>query len=109
MEVIKKDKLGAAKALEMTSKKVETVPVKTNERINLGDIDPRYEPFVLIGEKGKYTLALGNCAVWEESLESKEKAMKILDEKPWNLILVTTKVYSEYVNEYAKRAKKIKK
>lgn len=91
--------------LEKSSKEIEEVKTEQFETISLGDLDEKYEPFNLVGKKGKYTLVLGNTAVWEKEVKSTEEAKELLEQKPWKLTLIATKVYSEYVNEYIKKQK----
>lgn len=92
--------------LTKSSKEIEVVKTDEFEKINMGNIDKNFEPFMLVGKEGEYTLVLGNTAVWEEKIKSVTEAKILLTKKPWKLILIASKVYSEYINEYIKRVSK---
>lgn len=92
--------------LTKSSKEVEVVKTDEFEKINMGDEDENFEPFMLVGKEGEYTLVLGNTAVWEEKIKNITEAKILLTRKPWKLILIASKVYSEYVNEYIKKVSK---
>lgn len=103
---IENSEMSNINTLTMNSKEVEEVETDTFENIDMGKISEEYAPFRLVGRKGAYTLCIGNSAVWEEPLTYVEDAKKLIKKKPWKLILITTKVYSEYVNEYLKKQEK---
>lgn len=73
------------------------------------ELKGRYEPIRLIGETGKYTMCLGNSAVWDKPLKSKEEAEMLLDRMPIKLMLLTNCVYSKYMDEYLKSVSETKK
>ena len=41
------------------------------EQFECIELKGRYEPIRLIGEEGKYTMCLGNSAVWDKPIKSK--------------------------------------
>lgn len=92
--------------LTKSSKEVEEVETDQFEKINMGDHDENFEPFTLLGRAGEYTLTLGNTAVWDKKIVNVEEATTLLTQKPWKLILIASKVYGEYVNEYIKKINK---
>lgn len=107
METIKTEPVKTESNIEnltKNSKETEEVPVDEFERINLGETDEKFDPFMLVGRPGEYTLVLGNTAIWDEKIKTIEQAKEILVKMPWKLVLIASKVYSEYVNEYIKKA-----
>lgn len=92
--------------LTKTSKEVEEVEVNQFERIEMKKYDERFEPFMLVGKENDYMLTLGNTAVWDEKIKKVEEAATLLQRMPWKLVLIASKVYSEYVNEYIKKVSK---
>lgn len=80
--------------------------VEQFERIELKG---RYEPIQLIGEEGKYTMCLGNSAVWDKPIKSKKEAEMLLDQMPIKLMLLMSCVYSKYMDEYLKSVSEAKK
>ena len=43
------------------------------EQFECIELKGRYEPIRLIGETGKYTMCLGNSAVWDKPIKSKRR------------------------------------
>lgn len=103
-EEIKKG--GNIEKLMKGSNETETVETDEFNKIDLGKINKMYEPFMIVGKAFNYTLVLGNTAVWDEPLRDEEEAMELLAARPWKLMLIASKVYSEYVNEYIKNVNK---
>lgn len=54
-------------------------------------------PFRAVGREGAYTLVLGDMAVSGRSFETVGAAMRYVNEKPWELILIASKVYNDLV------------
>lgn len=79
------------------------------EQFECIELKGRYEPIRLIGETGKYTMCLGNSAVWDKPLESKKEAEMLLDRMPIKLMLMMNCVYGKYMDEYLKIVSKTEK
>lgn len=79
------------------------------EQFECIELEGRYEPIRLIGETGKYTMCLGNSAVWDKPLKSKKEAEMLLDRMPIKLMLLMNCVYSKYMDEYLKSVSETKK
>ncbi len=78
------------------------------EQFECIELKGRYEPIRLIGEEGKYTMCLGNSAVWDKPIESKKEAETLLDRMPIKLMLLMNCVYGKYMDEYLKSASEAK-
>ena len=79
------------------------------EQFECIELKGRYEPIRLIGQTGKYTMCLGNSAVWDKPLKSKKEAEMLLDRMPIKLMLLMNCVYSKYMDEYLKSVSETKK
>ena len=79
------------------------------EQFECIELKGRYEPIRLIGETDKYTMVLGNSAVWDKPIKSKEEAEKLLDRMPIKLMLLMNCVYGKYMDEYLKSVSETKK
>lgn len=79
------------------------------EQFECIELKGRYEPIRLIGETGKYTMCLGNSAVWDKPLKSKKEAEMLLDRMPIKLMLLMNCVYGKYMDEYLKSVSETKK
>ena len=79
------------------------------EQFECIELKGRYEPIRLIGETGKYTMCLGNSAVWDKPIKSKKEAEMLLDRMPIKLMLLMNCVYGKYMDEYLKSASEAKK
>lgn len=79
------------------------------EQFECIELKGRYEPIRLIGETGKYTMCLGNSAVWDKPIKSKKEAEALLDRMPIKLMLLMNCVYSKYMDEYLKSVSETKK
>ncbi len=79
------------------------------EQFECIELKGRYEPIRLIGETGKYTMCLGNSAVWDKPIKSKKEAEMLLDRMPIKLMLLMNCVYGKYMDEYLKSVSETKK
>ena len=79
------------------------------EQFECIELKGRYEPIRLIGEAGKYTMCLGNSAVWDKPIKSKKEAEILLDRMPLKLMLLMNCVYGKYMDEYLKSVSEAKK
>ena len=79
------------------------------EQFECIELKGKYEPIRLIGEEGKYTMCLGNSAVWDKPIKSKKEAEALLDRMPLKLMLLMNCVYGKYMDEYLKSVSKAKK
>jgi len=79
------------------------------EQFECIELKGRYEPIRLIGEEGKYTMCLGNSAVWDKPIKSKKEAEMLLDRMPIKLMLLMNCVYGKYMDEYLKSVSEAKK
>lgn len=79
------------------------------EQFECIELKGRYEPIRLIGETGKYTMCLGNSAVWDKPIKSKKEAEMLLDRMPIKLMLLMNCVYNKYMDEYLKNANEAEK
>lgn len=79
------------------------------EQFKCIELKGRYEPIRLIGETGKYTMCLGNSAVWDKPIKSKKEAEMLLDRMPIKLMLLMNCVYGKYMDEYLKSVSETKK
>lgn len=79
------------------------------EQFECIELKGRYEPIRLIGETGKYTMCLGNSAVWDKPIKSKKEAEMLLDRMPLKLMLLMNCVYSKYMDEYLKSVSETEK
>ncbi len=79
------------------------------EQFECIELKGRYEPIRLIGEKGKYTMCLGNSAVWDKPIKSKKEAEMLLDRMPIKLMLLMNCVYGKYMDEYLESVSKAEK
>lgn len=79
------------------------------EQFECIELKGRYEPIRLIGETGKYTMCLGNSAVWDKPIKSKKEAEMLLDRMPLKLMLLMNCVYGKYMDEYLKSMSEAKK
>lgn len=79
------------------------------EQFEYIELKGRYEPIRLIGETGKYTMCLGNSAVWDKPIKSKKEAEMLLDRMPIKLMLLMNCVYGKYMDEYLKSVSETKK
>lgn len=79
------------------------------EQFECIELKGRYEPIRLIGETGKYTMCLGNSAVWDKPIKSKKEAEMLLDRMPIKLMLLMNCVYGKYMDEYLKSVSEAKK
>ena len=79
------------------------------EQFECIELKGRYEPIRLIGEAGKYTMCLGNSAVWDKPIKSKKEAEMLLDRMPIKLMLVMNCVYGKYMDEYLKSVSETKR
>lgn len=66
-------------------------------------------PFYAVGnKKDGYTICLAGCAVSPIKFERISKAIEFVSKKPWDLLLVSTAIYNERIQEIkAERSKKI--
>ena len=78
------------------------------EQFECIELKGRYEPIRLIGETGKYTMCLGNSAVWDKPIKSKREAEMLLDRMPLKLMLLMNCVYGKYMDEYLKSVSEAK-
>lgn len=78
------------------------------EQFECIELKGRYEPIRLIGETGKYTMCLGNSAVWDKPIKSKKEAEMLLDRMPLKLMLLMNCVYGKYMDEYLKSVSETK-
>nr|DAV28404.1 MAG TPA: hypothetical protein [Microviridae sp.] len=78
------------------------------EQFECIELKGRYEPIRLIGEEGKYTMCLGNSAVWDKPIKSKKEAEMLLDRMPIKLMLLMNCVYGKYMDEYLKSVSEAK-
>lgn len=78
------------------------------EQFECIELKGRYEPIRLIGETGKYTMCLGNSAVWDKPIKSKKEAEILLDRMPIKLMLLMNCVYGKYMDEYLKSVSEAK-
>lgn len=79
------------------------------EQFECIELKGRYEPIRLIGKTGKYTICLGNSAVWDKPIKSKKEAEMLLDRMPIKLMLLMNCVYGKYMDEYLKSVGEAKK
>lgn len=79
------------------------------EQFECIELKGQYEPIRLIGETGKYTMCLGNSAVWDKPLKSKKEAEMLLNRMPIKLMLLMNCVYGKYMDEYLKSVSEAKK
>lgn len=79
------------------------------EQFECIELKGRYEPIRLIGEKGKYTMCLGNSAVWDKPIKSKKEAEMLLDRMPIKLMLLMNCIYGKYMDEYLESVSKTEK
>ena len=79
------------------------------EQFECIELKGRYEPIRLIGETGKYTMCLGNSAVWDKPIKSKKEAEALLDRMPIKLMLLMNCVYGKYMDEYLRSVSEAKK
>lgn len=79
------------------------------EQFECIELKGRYEPIRLIGETGKYTMCLGNSAVWDKPIKSKKEAEMLLDRMPLKLMLLMNCIYGKYMDEYLKSVSETKK
>ena len=79
------------------------------EQFECIELKGRYEPVRLIGKEGKYTMCLGNSAVWDNPIKSKKEAEILLDRMPLKLMLLMNCVYGKYMDEYLKSVSEAKK
>lgn len=79
------------------------------EQFECIELKGRYEPIRLIGEEGKYTMCLGNSAVWDKPIKSKKEAEMLLERMPIKLMLLMNCVYGKYMDEYLKSVSETKK
>lgn len=79
------------------------------EQFECIELKGRYAPIRLIGETGKYTMCLGNSAVWDKPIKSKKEAEALLGSMPIKLMLLMNCVYGKYMDEYLKSVSETKK
>ena len=79
------------------------------EQFECIELKGKYEPIRLIGETGKYTMCLGNSAVWDKPIKSKKEAEMLLDRMPIKLMLLMNCIYGKYMDEYLKSVSETKK
>lgn len=79
------------------------------EQFECIELKGRYEPIRLIGEEGKYTMCLGNSAVWDKPIKSKKEAEMLLERMPIKLMLLMNCVYGKYMDEYLESVSKTEK
>ena len=79
------------------------------EQFECIELKGKYEPIRLIGQKGQYTMCLGNSAVWDQPIRSKREAETLLNEMPIKLMLLMNCVYGKYMDEYLKSVNEAKK
>lgn len=79
------------------------------EQFEYIELEGQYEPIRLIGKTDKYTMCLGNSAVWDKPIKSKKEAEALLDRMPIKLMLLMNCVYSKYMDEYLKSVSEAKK
>lgn len=62
-------------------------------------------PFRIVGTPGSYTLCVGMQAVSPRPFKDLKEATTYVNRKPWDLILITTKIYSLMWDENNKKSK----
>ena len=62
-------------------------------------------PFRIVGTPGSYTLCVGMQAVSPRPFKNLKEATAYVNQKPWDLILITTKIYSLMWDENNKKSK----
>lgn len=62
-------------------------------------------PFRIVGTPGSYTLCVGMQAVSPRPFKNLKEATMYVNKKPWDLILITTKIYSLMWDENNKKSK----
>ena len=77
--------------------------VEKEERFNNHEI--KGTPFRIVGTPGSYTLCVGMQAVSPRSFKDLKEATMYVNKKPWDLILITTKIYSLMWDENNKKSK----
>ena len=60
-------------------------------------------PFRIVGTPGSYTLCVGMQAVSPRPFKNLKEATAYVNKKPWDLILITTKIYSLMWDENNKK------
>lgn len=83
---------------------------KTKEEVNENQWhEIKNTPFYAVGnKKDGYTICLAGCAVSPIKFERISKVIEYIAKKPWDLILVSTAIYNERIQEIkAERSKNI--
>ena len=62
-------------------------------------------PFRIVGTPGNYTLCFGMQAVAAKQFKDIKEATTYVNKKPWELILIATKIYSLMWDENNKKSK----
>ena len=62
-------------------------------------------PFRIVGTPGKYTLCIGMQVVSPKSFKNLKEATIYVNKKPWDLILIATKIYSIMWDQTNKKSK----
>lgn len=93
-----------------TSKKRQNKDDFSNEGIiekeeNFENHEIKGTPFRIVGTPGSYTLCVGMQAVSPQSFKNLKEATIYVNKKPWDLILITTKIYSLMWDENNKKSK----
>lgn len=76
----------------------EKVEAEVDE-VNWEDIG---DGFYAVGKDGAYNLVFCQQIISPKTFETKEKAKKYKDQKPWEIILIATSVYNERIQSMKK-------
>ena len=77
--------------------------VEKEERFDNHEI--KGTPFRIVGTPGSYTLCVEMQAVSPRAFKNLKEATNYVNKKPWDLILITTKIYSLLWDENNKKNK----
>ena len=58
-------------------------------------------PFAIMKANGSWNITMENYMV-KEGIESKEKALNLIREKDWQVLLIASAIYQEMIKEYYK-------
>lgn len=98
-----------SKKSEISAKSRNKAGYSTNGTIEKEDRFDNHEikgtPFRIVGTPGNYTLCVGMQAVSPKSFKNLKEATMYVNQKPWDLILITTKIYSLMWDENNKKSK----
>lgn len=92
---------------EQTSVNTEDKELSTGQTENMAKYvrvdDSPFSCILLDGER--WSIVMGDQIVYEETFDTLDDAMELINSKPWSLIMAAAYLYTEYINKNIEQLK----